>query len=66
VATVSITSHKMHEIEAETRFFKLDRLLALFFSVAFAVLAMVSLVSAIAPTFAGISQALLRVAAFPH
>jgi hypothetical protein len=64
VATVSITSRKLHEIEAETRFFKLDRLLPLFFSVAFAVLVMVSAASAIAPTFAGFSQA--QIAALSH
>jgi hypothetical protein len=33
-----MTSRKLHEIEAETRFLRLDRLLPLFFSVAFAVL----------------------------
>jgi hypothetical protein len=63
---MSITSRKLHEIEAETRCFTLDRLLPLLFAVAFAVVAMVSVTSAIAPTFAGISQALQHIAALPH
>jgi hypothetical protein len=66
VATVSITSRKLLEIEAETRFLKLDRLLPVLFAVVFAVVAMVSAASAIAPTFAGISQALQHMAALPY
>jgi hypothetical protein len=38
---VSITSGKLHEIQTETRFFKLDRLSPVLSSIAFAVLAMV-------------------------
>jgi hypothetical protein len=56
----------MHEIEAETRFLMLDRLVPVLFSVVSAVLTMALVASAIAPTFSSFSQALQRVAVLPH
>jgi hypothetical protein len=60
------TQRKLHEIEAETRYFTLDRLLLVPIVVAFSVLAMLPMASAITPILAGISQALQHVAALPH
>ena len=62
----STTSRKLHEIEAETQYFRLDRLLPVLFVVSFAVLAMAPVASAIGPALAGISQALQHVMALPH
>jgi hypothetical protein len=63
---MSTTPRKLRELEAETRYFKLDRLLLVPVVAAFAVLVMVPMASAIAPILAGISQALDHVAAVPH
>jgi hypothetical protein len=59
------TQRKLHEIEAETRYFTLDRLLLVPIVVAFAVLAIVPVALAVAPVLADLSQA-LRHAAPPH
>ena len=57
---------ELREIEAETQYVKLERLLLVPIVIAFAVLAMVSMVSVMAPILAGISQALQHAAAVPR
>ena len=63
---MSTDQRELREIEAETRYVKLERLLLVPIVSAFAVLAMVTVVSVMAPTLAGISQALQHVAAVPR
>jgi hypothetical protein len=60
---MSTVPRQLREIEAETRYFTLDRLLLVPIVIAFAVFAMVLLASAIEPTLAGVSQALQQIAA---
>jgi hypothetical protein len=57
---------KLKEIEAETRYIKLDRLLSMLIGVTFPILAMAFVALAIARIIPGFSQVLQRVAALPH
>ena len=63
---MSTTHRKLQEIEAETRYITVDRLLFLLFTLLFTALAMVFVASAIPQMFTGISRALQQVAAVPH
>lgn len=57
---------KRHEIEAETRYIKLDRVLSMLIAVAFPILAMAFVALAIARIIPGFSQVLQRVTALSH
>jgi hypothetical protein len=63
---MSTTHRKLREIEAETRYITLDRVIFMLVTLLFTTLAMAFIVSAIAKMFTGVSQVLQHVAAFPH
>jgi hypothetical protein len=61
-----MADRKLQEIEAETRYITLDRVLSILIAVTFPILAMAFVALAIARIIPGFSQVLQRVAALPH
>jgi len=62
---MSTSSRKLREIEAETRFVRVDRILSMLVTSAFPIIVIALIAAAFVPTLVGLSQSLQHAVAVP-